>query len=1161
MYCCSFNCRTIGGDMDHLAKIMDKFHIVCLQSTHMVAANMRFQNMTLSCNKYVGFLYRNDTNPQLSLMERCASIITNKYTIISAYCPFGDDEGNDEKFWNDLQLLVPHDSSNVIIGGDFNAHMTLTLARTVGHVIQTDDENLYPTQSDTHAVDLSNFALRNSLSIQNFSTRVSFFHRITCKSIMAANGGTIIDYCLSGSNVIVQGIRTQKPRFSSDHCALCFKISQRKQHRNRPFSNVATIVYTTSDMDLRYNQLTQFLPLCLKSTIPRRSWSLSPITKFWVDKFHRLSIVHRNSIACQQARRAAQQHRRLDYHNHLVAFIRKINDLSLKNETHVVYKALQPWIRRRSSTLKSDTELRKATESYKKLLRRNIMADDIPDIPQQNRNTGPVTTSHIDVYTDGSWDQHQKMGWAAFWSDDSGYDVCIFGSATNDKASATYAEELGIIAAIQHHRGAHVTIHTDSQNCISNSQRIRRVIQSNFTLVSNADVWRQFTRESLNTCIELHKVKAHAGIRGNEICDRLAGYAVIHGSPTSLWITTDALLDPIEDVTPTHDILIENTDVPILPADDDPPTNMEIQHAINSLRCHRAPGMDGITAEQLKTPLAFKEIATLIREIWVTGILPTAWKQTRLISIPKPQGGYRGIAILSTASKILTKTIQTRYCDTAINNEQFAFRCARNAMQAILAFKCHLHTRLMSQRPTFALLLDITKAYDSVGTNILDDVLKAYGVGPNARYLIAQLYMDEITVSAGNMQSDDKFTATCGVKQGCVLSPWIFSLYIDIAVTRMKRQHPYAIIYIYADDIVIIADTVIHINMISHTLSAELARIGLQINHDKSELLACDESDTRNSMIGYIQQLSKIGQNLNDPTAQHTSISRVCMSLHIPPGDTPLHCPIQDCPFVARNTLRTNVATLLLMHCKGQHPTHISQRAKISYSPGILPQHDVTDPRRLAATDRPSHTVTVNDHIIKGTSRVKYLGSWIDSSGSNLHDIDARINSANKAMGGLQRLWSSTDARIWIKAQMFKTIVLPVLLYGSGHWTLNTNELHRITTAFHKMARRASGLGGVEIEPGVWHTRSATEVRNVLHLSSMHDILREERLRLCIQIWGLQQNNLSHALKTCQRHTRRGPHHDCWAVRVQEDMVQVNLIVEDLENRTKWLMSSKAPKP
>ena len=1117
--------------------------------------------MTLTCNKCVGFLYKNDLDPQMSFMDRCASITTDKYTIISAYCPFGDDEENDEKFWNDLQILVDHDLSNIIIGGDFNAHMSLNLARTVGGVARTEDENLYPTQSDTHAVDLTHFALKNSLRIQNFSTRVPFSQRITCKSCMAAHGGTIIDYCLAGSNVIVQGIRTLIPRFNSDHKALCFTVSQRKQRRNRPLTKNSTMVYTASEMDLQYNELTQYLPPSSYSTIPRRSWTLSPITKFWVDKFHRLSIVHRNSAACKQARYAAQKNRRLDYQQHLIAFIRQINELTLRNETRIVYKALQPWIRRRSISLKSDVELRKATETFKNLLRRDIIADNISDIPQRIRNVGPTPTNHIDVYTDGSWNQRQTMGWAAYWNDNVGNDVCIFGSATNDKASATYAEELGIIAAIQHHRGAHVTIYTDSQNCISNSQRLRRIIQSNFTLVSNADIWKQFTRELHSTCIDLLKVKAHVGIRGNEICDRLAGYAVIHGSPASIWITKDALLDHIAHVMPTQNVRIDNTEVQVLPANDECPTDNEIKHAINNLRGHRAPGIDGITVEQLKAPKAFKQIVTLVRDIWETGIIPTAWKQTRLISIPKPHGGVRGIAILSTASKILTKLIQYRYCDTAINYEQFAFRCARNATQAILAFKCHLHSRLMTQRPTFALLLDISKAYDSIGTNILDDVLKAYGVGPRARHLIALLYMDEITVSVGNLQSEDAFKATCGVKQGCILSPWIFSLYIDIAITRMKRQHPNSIIYIYADDIVIIADSVNHVNIISHTLSAELARIGLKINHDKSELLACDETDTRNSMNGYVHQLTKLGQNLTDPTAQQTSISRDCMQLQIPPGDTPLHCPILDCPFVARNTLHTPTSNLLILHCKRQHPAHISQRAITWNSPGAVIQQDDTDPRRLMSTDRPNHTVTVNDHIIQGTTRVKYLGSWIDASGSNMPDIEARISAAFKALGGLQRLWTSKIARIWLKAQMFKTIVLPVLLYGAGHWTLNTNELHRITTAYHNMGRRACGLGGVEVAPGIWHKRSATEVREVLHLSSMHNILREERLRLCLQIWGLQQNNLWQTLQICQRHSRRGPHHDFWVIRVHEDMIDVNLTVEDIDNRTKWLQLFKAPKP
>ena len=77
--------------------------------------------------------------------------------------------------------------------------------------------------------------------------------------------------------------------------------------------------------------------------------------------------------------------------------------------------------------------------------------------------------------------------------------------------------------------------------------------------------------------------------------------------------------------------------------------------------------------------------------------------------------------------------------------------------------------------------------------------------------------------------------------------------------------------------------------------------------------------------------------------------------------------------------------------------------------------------------------------------RVKYLGSWIDASASNLPDIDARINSANKAMGGLQRLWISKNARMQLREQIFKCIVVPVLMFGSGHWTHSKKETQRIT--------------------------------------------------------------------------------------------------------------------
>ena len=57
--------------------------------------------------------------------------------------------------------------------------MTLTMARTIGKVIYTEDENLYPLQSDEHATDLSYFALRNNLRVQNFTTKTTFAHRVT----------------------------------------------------------------------------------------------------------------------------------------------------------------------------------------------------------------------------------------------------------------------------------------------------------------------------------------------------------------------------------------------------------------------------------------------------------------------------------------------------------------------------------------------------------------------------------------------------------------------------------------------------------------------------------------------------------------------------------------------------------------------------------------------------------------------------------------------------------------------------------------------------------------------------------------------------------------------------------------------------------------------
>ena len=111
--------------------------------------------------------------------------------------------------------------------------------------------------------------------------------------------------------------------------------------------------------------------------------------------------------------------------------------------------------------------------------------------------------------------------------------------------------------------------------------------------------------------------------------------------------------------------------------------------------------------------------------------------------------------------------------------------------------------------------MDISKAYDSVSRQSLEHVLETYGAGATTRDLIAQLYEDEILVYDDNRTLE--LSSTCGVKQGCILSPWIFTLYMDIVLCETKTAHPTAYILMYADDIAIATASIDEMQNIANT--------------------------------------------------------------------------------------------------------------------------------------------------------------------------------------------------------------------------------------------------------------------------------------------------------------------------------------------------------
>ena len=74
---------------------------------------------------------------------------------------------------------------------------------------------------------------------------------------------------------------------------------------------------------------------------------------------------------------------------------------------------------------------------------------------------------------------------------------------------------------------------------------------------------------------------------------------------------------------------------------------------------------------------------------------------------------------------------------------------------------------------------DIAKAYDSVDRELLYCKLDAVGFGGRVKSLIQSMYYNDcVHVRLGNGLST-LLWFTRGVKQGCVLSPLLFALYVS----------------------------------------------------------------------------------------------------------------------------------------------------------------------------------------------------------------------------------------------------------------------------------------------------------------------------------------------------------------------------------------------
>src|SRR5579871_1749783 len=237
--------------------------------------------------------------------------------------------------------------------------------------------------------------------------------------------------------------------------------------------------------------------------------------------------------------------------------------------------------------------------------------------------------------------------------------------------------------------------------------------------------------------------------------------------------------------------------------------------------------------------------------------MPDEWKEAHLIKIPKKGdlsecGNYRGISLLSIPSKvfsrILLKRIKTE-TDCKLREEQAGFRQGRSCTDHIATLRNIVEQSNELESPLLITFVDYEKAFDSEDRKILWRLLDHYGIPPKLVNLIKKIYEGTSCKVVHDGKLTDSFQVNTGVRQGCLLSPFLFLLAIDWIMKRSTEQKRTGIQWTlwdhledldFADDVALLAHSHNQMQEKLHTLYKNSVQIVLNINITKTKDLKCN---------------------------------------------------------------------------------------------------------------------------------------------------------------------------------------------------------------------------------------------------------------------------------------------------------------------------------